>query len=141
MGAKVMSPKVQILEFRNGVLRLYDTGTDHLTVVKNQAQMDSFLTLGFGASGKDLAKAWRISDLGDEVLDGVKTAKLDLVPKDPAVRNNCTHMTIWIDPSRDVTGVILMQLLPFADKKCLEAFAVLEAGVYAGLDAAGQKAA
>jgi methyl acetate hydrolase len=47
----------------------------------------------------------------------------------------------WIDPSRDVTGVILMQLLPFADKNCLEAFAGFERGVYAGLDAAGQKAA
>jgi CubicO group peptidase (beta-lactamase class C family) len=47
----------------------------------------------------------------------------------------------WIDPSRDVTGVILMQVLPFADQKCLEAFAGFERGVYAGLDAAGQKAA
>jgi methyl acetate hydrolase len=47
----------------------------------------------------------------------------------------------WIDPSRDVSGVILMQLLPFADKICLEAFAGFERGVYAGLDAAGQKAA
>ena len=47
----------------------------------------------------------------------------------------------WIDPSRDVSGVILMQLLPFADKICLEAFAGFECGVYAGLDAAGQKAA
>jgi methyl acetate hydrolase len=48
----------------------------------------------------------------------------------------------WIDPSRDVTGVILMQLLPFADAKCLEAFAGFERGVYAGLDAgSGQKAA
>jgi CubicO group peptidase (beta-lactamase class C family) len=46
----------------------------------------------------------------------------------------------WIDPARDVAGVILMQLLPFADKKCLEAFAGFERGVYAGLDAA-QKAA
>src|SRR6195952_1505558 len=46
----------------------------------------------------------------------------------------------WIDPARDVTGVILMQLLPFRDKKCLEAFAGFESGVYAGLDAA-QKAA
>src|SRR6478752_1430077 len=46
----------------------------------------------------------------------------------------------WIDPSRDVCGVILMQLLPFADGKCLEAFAGFERGVYAGLDA-GQKAA
>ena len=42
----------------------------------------------------------------------------------------------WIDPARDVTGVILMQVLPFADGKCLEAFAGFERGVYAGLDAA-----
>jgi len=48
----------------------------------------------------------------------------------------------WIDPTRDVCGVILMQLLPFADAKCLEAFAGFERGVYAGLDAgSGQKAA
>ncbi|KRR00728.1 serine hydrolase domain-containing protein [Bradyrhizobium valentinum] len=48
----------------------------------------------------------------------------------------------WIDPTRDVAGVILMQLLPFADAKCLEAFAGFECGVYAGLDeGSGQRAA
>ena len=47
----------------------------------------------------------------------------------------------WIDPARDVTGVILMQVLPFADGKCLEAFAGFERGVYAGLDAAGGRKA
>jgi CubicO group peptidase (beta-lactamase class C family) len=47
----------------------------------------------------------------------------------------------WIDPSRDVTGVILMQVLPFADASCLEAFAGFERGVYAGLDAAGGRQA
>ena len=48
----------------------------------------------------------------------------------------------WIDPARDVTGVILMQLLPFADQQCLEAFAGFERGIYAGLGAgSGQKAA
>jgi CubicO group peptidase (beta-lactamase class C family) len=48
----------------------------------------------------------------------------------------------WIDPARNITGVILMQVLPFADAKCLEAFAGFERGVYAGLDAgSGQKAA
>jgi len=46
----------------------------------------------------------------------------------------------WIDPARDVSGVILMQLLPFCDGKCLEAFAGFERGVYAELDAT-QKAA
>jgi methyl acetate hydrolase len=46
----------------------------------------------------------------------------------------------WIDPARNIAGVILMQLLPFVDAKALEAFAGFERGVYAGLDA-GQKAA
>ncbi len=46
----------------------------------------------------------------------------------------------WIDPARDITGVILMQLLPFADKQCLETFAGFERGVYAGLDATQQAA-
>jgi CubicO group peptidase (beta-lactamase class C family) len=41
----------------------------------------------------------------------------------------------WIDPARDITGVILMQVLPFADPECLSAFAAFESGVYAGLDA------
>jgi methyl acetate hydrolase len=47
----------------------------------------------------------------------------------------------WIDRSRDVTGVILMQVLPFIDPKCMKAFAGFEQGVYAGLDATGQRAA
>jgi CubicO group peptidase (beta-lactamase class C family) len=46
----------------------------------------------------------------------------------------------WIDPSRQVAGVILMQLLPFADRKCLETFAAFERGVYTGLDATQQAA-
>jgi len=111
MGAKIISPALRFIEFRNGVLRLFDPGTDHLTTVdatKNKAQIESFLTVGFGGSGKDLAAAWTIADLGDETVDGVATAKLDLVPKDPGVRNNCTHMTIWVDPVR---GVELKQSL------------------------------
>ena len=111
MGAKVEQPSVKIIEFRNGIVRLFEPGTDHLTIIdatKNKAQFESFLTVGFGGSGKDLAKAWTISDLGDEMIDGVQTAKLDLVAKDPAVRNNCTHMTIWVDPVR---GIQLKQSL------------------------------
>jgi CubicO group peptidase (beta-lactamase class C family) len=46
----------------------------------------------------------------------------------------------WIDPARDISGVILMQLLPFVDRKCLEAFAGFERAIYAGLDATQQAA-
>ena len=37
----------------------------------------------------------------------------------------------WIDPARDVGGVIMMQLLPFVDRKAIELYGALERGVYA----------
>jgi CubicO group peptidase (beta-lactamase class C family) len=37
----------------------------------------------------------------------------------------------WIDPTRRLTGVILTQILPFADPKVLDLFAQFERAVYA----------
>lgn len=118
MGIRVLSPAIKIIEFRKGILRLFNPGTDHLTRIdgtKNSAQFEAFLTV-FGGSGKDLAKAWVIADLGNETINSVQTAKLDLVPKDAAVRKNCTHMTIWVDPVR---GMELKQILymPSEDRR------------------------
>ncbi len=45
----------------------------------------------------------------------------------------------WIDPARDVGGVIMMQLLPFVDAKAIKLYGALERGVYRSLD--GTKAA
>ena len=36
----------------------------------------------------------------------------------------------WIDPSKNIAGVILMQLLPFADPQALQTFAEFESRVY-----------
>ncbi|MCC6778256.1 MAG: beta-lactamase family protein [Hyphomicrobiales bacterium] len=36
----------------------------------------------------------------------------------------------WLDPARGVTGVILMQFLPFADRKALGLYDTFERGVY-----------
>jgi outer membrane lipoprotein-sorting protein len=111
MGAKIVQPALKFLEYKNGTLRVYEPAANHLTVVTtnrtNQSQAESFLTLGFGGSGKDLAKAWTISDLGSEqISDGdkmVTTAKLDLVSKDQGVRNMFTHIVIWVDPQRGIS--------------------------------------
>ena len=46
----------------------------------------------------------------------------------------------WIDPTRDVGGVILMQLLPFGDEDALRLFSRFESGVYASLDEATRAA-
>jgi CubicO group peptidase (beta-lactamase class C family) len=39
----------------------------------------------------------------------------------------------WIDPARDVAGVILMQILPFADPGALAMLAAFETAVYEAL--------
>jgi CubicO group peptidase (beta-lactamase class C family) len=82
----------------------------------------------------DIAKKWGLSFL-------INTAK---TPEGRSAGSlawaGLANTYFWIDPVRDISGVILMQLLPFADQKCLEAFSGFESGVYAGLDAT-QKAA
>ena len=84
----------------------------------------------------DQAKKWGLSFL-------INTAK---TPEGRSANSlawaGLANTYFWIDPARDIAGVILMQLLPFADGKCLEAFAGFERGIYGGLDAGrGQKAA
>jgi CubicO group peptidase (beta-lactamase class C family) len=41
----------------------------------------------------------------------------------------------WVDPSRGIAGVILMQYLPFADAKALAVYDAFERGVYQFADA------
>lgn len=100
----------RILEYKSGTLQMFEPKANHLDVFRsgpNQAQYESFLTLGFGGSGSDLAKAWNITDQGTEPLkDGgqsVTTVKLDLIAKDPAILKNVSHITIWVDPNRDIS--------------------------------------
>jgi len=111
VGLKFTSPDIKFIEYRDGKLRMFDPKPNQLTIIdatKNQAMVESFLPLGFGGSGSDLAKAWTITYQGTETLsDGqkqVETRKLDLVSKDPNVRNSFSHVTIWVDPA---TGVSL----------------------------------
>jgi CubicO group peptidase (beta-lactamase class C family) len=42
----------------------------------------------------------------------------------------------WLDPTRGITGVIMMQFLPFADRKALAVYDAFERGVYRMADAA-----
>lgn len=92
----------QVIEYKAGVLRSFNPGPDTEDVVKTSAgTADTYLTLGFGGSGKDLQRSWNINDQGSETIGGVKTEKLDLTPKDPNVKG-VSHVTMWIDPTRAV---------------------------------------
>ncbi len=110
MGAKVNPPGAKFFSFKDGKLAVFDPGTHDLkifTAGKNKAQYESFLTLGFGGSGSELVKAWTVTYVGTEPLsDGgttITTSKLDLVSKDPNVRNMFTHIVIWVDLTRGIS--------------------------------------
>jgi outer membrane lipoprotein-sorting protein len=99
-------PNAKDLTYSGGKAMLYEKLQDQL-YVKDLTKFESYLLLGFGASGTRLADKWEISYLGTEPLvDGktsVKTAKLELVAKDPDVRKLFPKVTVWVDPSRAVS--------------------------------------
>jgi outer membrane lipoprotein-sorting protein len=113
MGALVLDAGAkapQVIEYKAGKIQLFNPGPDQITVINaqaNQAEYESFLTLGFGGSGSDLAKAWNIADMGPETLtdDGkpVKCEKLQLTGKTPEARKNFDLITIWVDPTRAIS--------------------------------------
>ena len=110
MGSKINPPGAKYLAYKDGKLAVFDPATKDLKILtagQNKAQYESFLTLGFGGSGSDLAKAWTVTDLGTEQMsDGtanVSVTKFDLVSKDPDVRNMFSHIYIWIDLNRAIS--------------------------------------
>ena len=110
MGAVVEDPqskaKAKVIDYEGGCSRCSTPAWTRLPCcmrATNQAQLESFLTLGFGGSGSDLERAWKIADLGPETIDGVKTEKLDLTAKDAKASSMFTHITIWVDTARAVS--------------------------------------
>ena len=100
-------PSGKAYTYVGGVFKLFEPTINQVTVHAGAGKYESYVILGFGASGTDLADKWDIQYLGTEDLtDGkttVKTAKLQLIAKDAAVRKNVSKVVIWVDPDRAVT--------------------------------------
>ena len=124
MGLSIIKPSVKIVHFEGGNGTIYDPASakkfNTFSTGNDKAKSESFLTLGFGGSGKDLERAWDIKLLGTEDLQDngatVATDKLDLVAKDPSVKQMFSHVVIWVDPVR---GISLKQesTTPEGDKR------------------------
>jgi outer membrane lipoprotein-sorting protein len=78
-----------------------DQCTKH-DVSKNKADVDAFLSLGFGARGDDLQKSYDVTLAGWETLEGIQTARLELVPHDEKMRQTYNKIILWLDPEKDV---------------------------------------
>jgi len=97
-------PTAKTYTYSKGTFRLSETGKEADAKPYTQAsKFEGYLTLGFGASGSELAEKWDIKYLGQETIDGVVTDKLELVAKDPTVRKNISKVTVWMDTARAVS--------------------------------------
>ena len=99
-------PEPKQVLFNDSKLRLYEPKPDRVTVYdtgKNRADFQSFLVLGFGGRGHDLANSFDVKYGGSETVNGVKTSKLELVPKSVKAKKMFSNIELWIDDARGIS--------------------------------------
>jgi len=106
MAADITSPTKKYVLFTGNLVSVYQPSIEQVTEYnpgKNKGEFASFLVLGFGGRGRDLAKSFDVNYAGMEQVDGVNAAKLELTPKSQRVRGMFQTITLWIDPARGVS--------------------------------------
>jgi outer membrane lipoprotein-sorting protein len=106
MAAHLVAPDEEYILYSGGKVQRYKPKIDQVDGYnpgKNRSDVESFLVLGFGGSGHDLLKSYAARSLGPETVNGVKTEKLELIPKSDHFRNNVARILLWIDPDRGIS--------------------------------------
>jgi outer membrane lipoprotein-sorting protein len=110
MAADITSPDKKYVLFSGGVVSVYVPKAGQVTEYnagKNKADFETFLVLGFGGRGHDLAKSFEVKFGGMEEVQGISAAKLELTPKSQKVANMFQTITLWIDTAH---GTSVQQL-------------------------------
>jgi outer membrane lipoprotein-sorting protein len=63
---------------------------------KQKGLVEQFLLLGFGSSGKELAKNYVVKTAGEEAVDGQSTTRLELTPKSAKLLEYFSKVEVWI---------------------------------------------
>ena len=106
MMADIKEPDRKIVLYKDGKLQVYQPKIEQVMVYPaggNRNELESYLVLGFGGSGQDLKTAFDVSYEGEETVDSVATAKLQLIPKSEKIRNNFSKIFLWIDLARGIS--------------------------------------
>jgi outer membrane lipoprotein-sorting protein len=101
-----LKPEPQFVLFSQGKVQRYLPRVDQVTVYdvgKKRSEVEAYLVLGFGGSGQDLAKSFDVTYQGQETIDGIPAARLQLIPKSERVRNTFAQILLWIDLDRGIS--------------------------------------
>ena len=63
---------------------------------KQGSLVDQFLLLGFGTSAKDLAKSYQMKLADEEQVNGIRTSRIELLPKSGKIKEHLTKVEMWI---------------------------------------------
>jgi outer membrane lipoprotein-sorting protein len=108
MAADISSPpgEGKYVLYTDNTVQLFEPKINRVTKYnagKHKEAFESFLVLGFGGRGHDLAQRFEVRYCGTEKVQGINTVRLDLTPKAADVRNTFNRIVLWIDLERGVS--------------------------------------
>jgi len=65
-------------------------------------QVDQLLLLGIGVTSADLRRDFDIKAAGTEVVDGKRTTRLELIPKDKDLKKQAEKIELWIPEGESI---------------------------------------
>ena len=100
---RVISPAIRQIALVDGDPKPLPSKMIPMTVSDDvqRSEIESLMSIGFGSRSDDLVKSYVVTMEGWETVDGVKTARLNLVPKN-VLKDPLTNIILWLDPVRDV---------------------------------------
>lgn len=81
--------KAEIFYPKTNTVQEWDLG-------KYKGVVDQFVLLGFGTTGKDLAKAYTLKYLKDDTVAGQRCARLELLPKSQQVKQHYNRIELCV---------------------------------------------
>ncbi len=94
---ELTAPDHKYYSFEKRKLRIYTPAINtvqEFDLGQHGEQLDEFLSIGFGTSGKELAKGYEVEVLADNKLP--RTTRVKLTPRDAEVTKYLTRIDLWI---------------------------------------------
>src|ERR1035437_5160684 len=89
----------QIVTIGGGKVQVFKPKTNEAQEVelgKNRGVVDQFMLLGFGSNSGELRNAYTVTSGGADSINGEKTTRIILVPKDPEILARVKKCELWI---------------------------------------------
>lgn len=98
----IAGTKLDVFYPKSLIVQEYDLGKSH------RNQVEAFLLLGFGSNSKDLLAAYAITLGGPETIEGERSTRIELVPKQKEMMAQFPKIELWIS---DKSGISIQQKL------------------------------